>query len=288
VNRGAVAIVDALGFKGVWDDPNRQPTAVLAALKEIGEAARTEKRQASLYLDRRTLPDEVAKNLKDPFMKIVQLSDTIVVAAGRRPRKRRPWKRHADDWDKRLRLTVDQLEDAVDGYLRYIVCRCVCSILKVAALCDPALIYRGAVTAGDFAIDKHFLLGPAIDEAAELMEMADGPFVWLAPSADRLKHTIREARKDAWGEMAIRHSVPLKGGRRLPTRVLNPFVFCTAKERQAVEASIDRRMTSSKIDVLVKRGNWREFLGEIKRRERMKEYVAKHRSKKAADGETSG
>jgi hypothetical protein len=280
VNRGAVAIIDALGFKGIWGASSSPSTAVLKSLKQIGEAARLDVTQAALRLDRRSLPNEVAKVLKDPFIKLVQLSDTIVVAAGRRPRQRGPWQRHATEWQEKFGLTPAKFEDAVDAYLRFLVCKCVCSILKTAALCETPLLYRGVVTVGSFAIDETFLLGPAVDEAAELMDIADGPFVWLSPAANRLKHVIQEMPNDPWPEMVIQYKVPLKGGRRLPTRVLNPFFFCSPEERIAAEKNAMKRMDSSVVDVAVKRGNTRDLIAALDRRESLQKLKAKYRSKK--------
>jgi hypothetical protein len=281
MNRGAVAIVDALGFKGIWGNVERPSTKVLATLKAIGDAARADVKAASLYLDRKALSDEVAKNLKDPFIKVVQLSDTVVIAAGRRQRARAPWRRHAKEWKDKFGLSPEAMELAVDAYLRYVVCRCVCGLVKTALFCEPPLLYRGVVTVGNFEIDENFLLGPAVDEAAELMDLADGPFVWLAPTADTLGHVIRETANDLWKEMAISFPVPLKGGRRLPTRVMNPWAFCSnEEERKRVRTITMRSLNSTKVDVLVKKGNARELFDKLERLEKRKALLEKYRAKK--------
>jgi hypothetical protein len=283
VNRGAVAIVDALGFKGIWGNVERPSTRVLATLKTIGEAARADVEAAALYLDRKSLPDEVVKNLKDPFIKVVQLSDTVVIAAGRRERARGPWQRHTEEWQEKFGLSPDAMERGVDAYLRYVVCRCVCRLVKTALFCDTPLLYRGVVTVGHFEIDENFLLGPAVDEAAELMDLADGPFVWLAPTADRLKHVIREATNDRWREMAVSFAVPLKGGRRLPTHVLNPWSFCSSKDEQKRVRTITMRsLDSTKVDVLVKKGNAQELFDELDRLEKRKALLEKYRERTSA------
>jgi hypothetical protein len=266
MNRGAVAVIDALGFKGIWGNAAKPSLAVLGTLKAIGEAAKADVTKTKLLLDRRRLPDELAMMLKEPDLKAVQLSDTIVIAAGRRPRARKPWKRHAEAWKEKWDFSVEDFESAVDGYLRLLVARCVCSILRTAALCDPPLIYRGTITVGRFAIDENFLLGPAVDDAAELMDLADGPFVWLAPSARRLKDGITDTLEPKWSDVSVPYDVPLKGGRVFPTRVLNPFASSSPDERKHIQAKILGSMNSHKIDVAVKRGNAWAFFEHMKRK----------------------
>jgi hypothetical protein len=280
MNRGAVAIVDALGFKGIWGNVAKPSLAVLQTLKAIGAAAAADVGEAALLLNRRNLSNEVAMMLKNPFVKVVQLSDTIVVAAGRRPRLRKPWKRHAQAWKDKYGLTIEEFETGVDSYLRYVVTRCVCSILKTAALCTPALIYRGAITIGRFAIDENFLLGPAVDEAAELMDLAEGPFVWLAPSANRMKEVITGSNGPKWSDMVFQYRVPLKGGRVFPTRVVKPFFSCSSAERKTAEANILHAMDAPQIDVAVKRGNAQAFFAAVRSREKTESLLRAARQKR--------
>lgn len=56
MNRGAIAIVDALGFKGIWGDAAKPSLAVLATLKVIGEAAKADVGKTQRQLDRSSLP----------------------------------------------------------------------------------------------------------------------------------------------------------------------------------------------------------------------------------------
>jgi hypothetical protein len=254
MNRGAVALIDALGFKGIWNDPTRSTTKVLAALKTIGEAARHDVRDDSLGLVGKDMPDVLRKLVKDPFVKVLQLSDTIVVAAGRQPRQRKPWKKHVAQWAAEG-LDPQRVEDAADAWLRYRVCRCVCALQRAAALCETPLLYRGVVAVGSFTIEQNFLIGPAVDEAAELMDLADGPYVWLTPAAAQLKHLIREDPDDHWDRMSTRHRVPFKSGKSLTVTVLDPFALCTPDERQLATQSALRSMNSKRLDVAIKREN---------------------------------
>jgi hypothetical protein len=143
--------------------------------------------------------------------------------------------------------------------------------------------YRGAVSVGKFAIDETFLLGPAVDEAAELMDLADGPFVWLAPTAFHLGSFGGSTGVD-WERLALKYAVPLKEGRRLQSRVLNPFYSCSKEERPTAEKNLLARLNGTRVDVLVKRHNAREFFGKIRARERLAE-IAKKEKKAAPSSE---
>ena len=93
--------------------------------------------------------------------------------------------------------------------MRYVVCRCVSVGVRAAALATKPVAYRGAVSVGYFAIEDNFILGPAVDEAAGLMEVADAAVVWLTPSAEKLRHDLR-LPQDNWSHMVIDADVPLK------------------------------------------------------------------------------
>lgn len=282
--QGVVAMIDALGFKGIWKDPENPSTRVLESLRRIGEGAQNDRWAAAQRLKHSRLPDEVVKFVKKPQVKIVQLSDTIVVAAGRERRERAVWARHAAELEE-AGYDIPSLEKAVDGFLRYLVCRCVSRIILTAALCDPPLTYRGVVTFGRFAIDENFLLGPAVDEAADLMDLADGPFVWLAPTALSLPHRLAEVNAVQWKTVAIPYSVPLKEGRTIRTRVVNPFAYsANPGQRQRIEQKILGALVSPKVDVFVKRDNTRRFFERVAVLERSAARAAAQRQEEPREG----
>lgn len=148
---GAIVMMDALGFKGIWKHHSRD--AVIDRMHLIEESVRR-------IL---TIPSAaVARSLGfDPFMTF--LSDTIVMA-------------FCDP--KRPKAAV-ALATAAAGYALH------------AAATDTAnerswscpLAYRGAITFGRFYAEDRYVLGPAIDEAAEAMNVSEGAFVFLTTSA---------------------------------------------------------------------------------------------------------
>jgi hypothetical protein len=91
-------------------------------------------------------------------------------------------------------------------------------IMKYASLSPIPLAYRGTMAYGEFALEENFIVGPAVDEAAEQVDAADGALVWLMPSASRL------LQEDDLQEYVCFHDVPLKGGSTYRTAVISPLV----------------------------------------------------------------
>ena len=116
---GVVAMIDALGFKGAWGDVKKPSMEVLRSLRHIGRAAKLHANEANFLL-RKDLPAERKHFLKTPDVSVVQLSDTLVVAAGRRQRLRAIWKRHAAAHRGRLLaarsspISFDRLQSVAD------------------------------------------------------------------------------------------------------------------------------------------------------------------------------
>ena len=100
------------------------------------------------------------------------------------------------------------------------------------------------------------LIGPAVDEAAGLMQLPDGAFVWLAPSARRLKAVTG----GDWGRMAFSRMMPLRDGREIGTTLLSPYAFTDKAERKKIRAGLVRAMKSDHVDVVIKRQNTLRFL----------------------------
>ena len=153
---GAVAFLDALGFKGIWRSAD--PAVVLEKLQALKE--RLEKA--------RVRPDEPSD--ASGFRSwVLFLSDTLVIASTANYFKPRP-------------------EDEM--FPLWFVCLGAADAVAAAAENDPTLVYRGSVAFGKFEIRQQFLIGPAIDEAAEAEKLADGALIWLCPSAIRIMEQI--------------------------------------------------------------------------------------------------
>jgi hypothetical protein len=214
-------------------------------------------------------PTAIRNLVKAPTIHVRFLSDTVVIAASVSPRKRAPRKKHEEAAVSETGLDLEGRTAAVDAFMRYVVCQCVCAAMQAAALSSKPIAYRGVVAVGYFAIDDNILLGPAVDEAAGLMEVADASVVWLTPGAGKLKHVLRPAEMDLWTEMVISTQVPLKDGRAVRMRVINPFALATKDEAATMRRNLLRSMASDRLEVVVKQQNTVAFFKALDERARV-------------------
>lgn len=108
-------------------------------------------------------------------------------------------------------------------------------ILRFGAVLLPGLAYRGCISVGEFAIDDTFILGPAIDEAAE------GALVWFTDSTSEAQRwsdeRVAELMKQQFNVTEdyarhvlthvdsgyVRYSVPMTEGPPRDTFAIHPF-----------------------------------------------------------------
>lgn len=236
---GAVVLLDALGFKGIW---NRfEPKVVLDQLKKLkreGLRLVGDNRAGVLLLD-------------ETFEHSVRcISDTIIVA-------------------------VTIRGSASPGYPDRLVHRAMLSAVLIAShLMDsaldgtPPLLFRGCVAAGRMNIDGDFMIGPAVDEAAGFFEQSDGPFFWMAPSALHIVDEYAETFFDRIEPIyMIRYPVPMKNGTTMPTLVHHYFGLrrnlnhdkWVLKRRRLIQAF----GTELRPDIVRKRHNAVAFLDHV-------------------------
>jgi hypothetical protein len=234
---GAVVLIDALGFKGIWR--RESPSAVLRRLKSL--------RQAALNLQGR---DGTGVLLNDSGLRhrVRCMSDTIaitVVVKGPNAPRRGLY---------RAMLSATTLAG---------------SIMRDALSAQPPLLFRGCVAAGEFLAESDFLIGPAIDEAAEGFEKADGPFLWLSKSALEVSRVYSETFLDRLEPtMFIPHNLPLNDGSSVPTSVFTYFGLTQRREdrlivRRQLLAAFGKGPLSK--NVLRKKTNAARFLSKIDR-----------------------
>jgi hypothetical protein len=186
---GAVVMMDALGVKGIWKQHDRDQ--VLDRLHLIERCVRQ-------IID---IPSaQIARKLGfEPFMTF--LSDTIVMAFS----------------DPKQPDGVVALATAAAGYALHAGA----TDTQENRTWGVPLAYRGAIAFGQFHVEDRYVLGPAIDEAAEAMGRPEGAFVYLTPSArDRFRYNGPRP-------VAARWSVPLKaeggGFEEFETWAASPF-----------------------------------------------------------------
>lgn len=217
---GIVAVLDALGFKGIW---SRRP--ISEVLAKLGAARREE-----LHFPQ---PQSIAERPVPP-MSIRFLSDTVVLAA--------PLP------DARIDR---EYEANQDDALVHVSFRAAMFVARMLASTHGAPIaYRGAISFGEFEIREDFLIGPAIDEAAEAERLAEGAFVWLCPSAMPL--ALRSIA-DSELRILMPYAVPLKGGRSINTYVVTPLADMLSPHD--IRRAIGEVFTSNRIDLVIKYQN---------------------------------
>lgn len=242
---GAVAMIDALGFRGIWGKPDEPDLTVLETLSSVRKELESESQWLTAAL--RSGWQDKMKGF-EPHVEAHFLSDTIVVAASIR--------------DHELAKNAR----AANSLLRMAASQAVARIMRTAALGPKPLAYRGAIAVGSFSIDYPFIVGPAIDEAASLMELANGAFVWLAPSATT-EDAIYESDKDDRQLLEMPWRVPLKGGALYQTRCVNPAVGCLVPEEwPRVRSALLTSMSKPKLELALKYQNTWAFIDELERR----------------------
>lgn len=231
---GAVAILDALGFKGIWE--REDPRAILDLLKSLKRHGL--ELQGSDYSG--CLVDEPGFRHRVRFM-----SDTIVITVVIKERK------------SPIRPLYKALYSAT----------MIAGDIMVSALHNlPPLLFRGCVAAGNIIEDSDFLIGPAVDEAAESFEKADGPFLWLTTSALDISHQYADTFHDRLEPIImIPYRVPMNDGKRFNTHAFTYFSIGDDEERRTWTRSsiLQAFRTSSKPSVVNKKRNTAAFLNKV-------------------------
>jgi hypothetical protein len=226
MRRGALAMLDALGFKGIWE--RSAPDAVMKKLADLRAVVKTTADDHKRGIAALTKRD--GKPLQDLEIEVQFLSDTIVLGVSCTP--------------------ADKTCVAIASYLSS-------HVLALAAEQPPALALRGSIAFGDYLINDNFIVGRAVDDAASHMDLAEGAFVWLAPSARQL---VPRA-KLSWSKFLLPHRVPMKGGGSYLTPVVVPFASSDSdEERDKVSLAILGTFTSGNMSIEIKRQNTTRFL----------------------------
>jgi hypothetical protein len=242
---GAVCIMDALGFKGIWRRRSVPDTLqTLAHLKDTG-GRHMEKGQECADMLSLYFGDLVA-----PDLRLRMFSDTIIVTATVGKPGEEP-----DPWGIEYTLAV------VAGASQNLI---------AAAAKDPnPIAFRGCIAVGQLCMDGEFLIGPAVDEAAEWHEQADAAVVWLTPSALIAKehHDMTDFR--SLQGLTFEWDVPLKRARSFRTLVANPHPLEDEVERKllasfgdTMETAVKRQQTQRLLEA--GRGHWRAYANELK------------------------
>jgi hypothetical protein len=195
VKSGAILVMDVLGFKGIWERHSAAATLRAMRLFEkmvVGARRLTYEREGD---------DGWNSGTQEKF-RFLFLSDTLIIAC----------------WEEGRRRHQMSREVAV-GASVFFLCRLTSRLLSVAA--NMWFPFRGCITAGDFDILRSFVIGPAVDEAAEWADKADGAFVWLRPGAVSSYEIVARGFPDR--HVIYPYDVPMKNSGCSRTAIINPM-----------------------------------------------------------------
>lgn len=166
MNEGAIVMMDCLGYKGIWERAD--------ADKVLEQFLQIEKIAA------RSLEEGVLGHYKTLGIRyrLSFLSDTVVVGADA--------------------PGVAQLPLPDKGRLMHAACVVAQKIASDLLRMAPPLAVRGCACYGRFDMTRNFIIGPAVDEVAELHELADGAFLWVPPQYEQLIFDHQQATAHVW------------------------------------------------------------------------------------------
>lgn len=237
MKKGAFALIDCLGFKGLWKNGHEQLLTKLSLIKtSVADGLR-----------------EASKNSHHPFHF------------------------HPDDFKPEIRLLSDtvaisiQDKKKIEGYPALELLAIAVAVQIVIDLFlenEPHLLLRGCITHDTHLIKENFLIGPAVDETAAYMDSAQGAFVWFFPSAAKIieSNFITHSPNLFFDVMCPSYQVPIKGGHYLNTRVINPIISKTSEVADRLIGVCAKAMDENRMDVWMKRQHTLEFLSYCKER----------------------
>lgn len=278
MREGAFALIDCLGFKGIWKRGGHRTS------EELREY------QYRLIEKLRTITKEVPKLVRvgaRPYRRFSEpvvpgvnlLSDSVAISL---------------QYDEEL-----PPKGRYKNYLAWLACESTLKVLDRFRRDNPTLVLRGCITYGEHINEGNFIVGPAVDDAAEGMDIGQGAFVWLHPTAaDKYRQCIKttaatveklNGTQDPEQILLVRdlkralakplvvdpYDMPLKAGGHLRCPLLNPLAFHRTKQahREVVRECLDA-ISGNQLDVLLKHQYTADFLEEaVKARE---EHLARH------------
>jgi len=235
---GAVVLLDALGFKGIWN--RTDPKSVLRQLKSLKrEGQNLQGIDRSGVLLQADALDHRVRCISDTIIVAVTLRDSAIGHYPERPIYRAML--------SAALIASHMMGFALDG--------------------SPQFLFRGCMATGRLNIDGDFLIGPAIDEAAELFEQSDGPFFWMAPSALRINDSYADTFVDRIEpNLMVRYPIPVKNGKSIETLVHNYFGLTQSPNQRAItRENVLHAFGSTELspEVEKKRCNTLSFLNHI-------------------------
>ena len=170
MREGALILADCLGFRGIWNRVN--PEKLIGRLKSIESEAAS--RVVPKYSSSMLSFGPVRFHLR-------LLSDTVVLSIQYEPGAYA----HGSEPDERQK-----------NLLVSVACESAAVLAYLFMDNDMPLPLRGCVSFGPHLCDGTFLIGPAVDQAAEYMNEPEGAFIWVLPGVAERHRSFRARSLD--------------------------------------------------------------------------------------------
>jgi hypothetical protein len=231
MQRIAVALIDALGFKGIW---NRvEPSRVINTLRCFREVI------DELTSDLDYWPTSVSFHAQ-------VVSGSLILATS---------------------TSNTSLED--DQQMVELLGVAVSATLRATLLSDLPLAFRGHLAVGSGFVEDGILIGEPVDVAAANYNRPDLACVWLCPQACQVVESINPKERNAfwvsYNVPLVKERLASTESATIPTLALNPLGFTPVRARHQelidrTQSAFDNGQIPSDVDLQTKLSHTRDFL----------------------------
>ena len=234
MREGALALIDCLGWKGIWQGIDESVLIAKLDMIQVEVKAEVDKINCEHH--------DLSYGSIEAQIRLI--SDTVAVSI-----------QYEND--------VPLVDDITKAYLVRTASLSVVRIQRLFLDREPRIVLRGCISYGNHLVVSNFIIGPAVDEAAAHYELAEGAFVWLLPSAG-VPYNYANLLLHDIGSLLILYNMPLKGGTRLKSLVINPLYLENSTDRRNLVsiAFLQSMGRVNRLDVWLKRQNTMDFLEE--------------------------
>lgn len=183
--RGGVAFLDVLGFKGIWKRVD--PTTLLAKWYSMQQYIE-ERAQVAMAFSQHFKGE--GRLDETPKVDVHFLSDSIVLTTGVRKYQNAPQE------------VLDATFVTSAAFSAHIA-------MLAGLLFEPPLNFRGAISCGEYIALDTIVMGPAIDEAADLHGQLDGAMTRVCPAAE-VAFLLGIETAPTLSKLAVKHLIPMK------------------------------------------------------------------------------
>ncbi|MEW6686980.1 MAG: hypothetical protein AB1393_12390 [Candidatus Edwardsbacteria bacterium] len=170
---GAVAFLDALGVKGIWS--RTDPKTVIKAWEDT----------IALFVKSVRIAEEKTDYICEEYH-ITAFSDTLIITLVGRDKGKEP------------RVLLPLMAEII-------------TIPFIHALLRR-IYFRGVISIGKFCRSENFIIGPAIDEAAEWYTHPDWIGISTTPSASFGLDSLLEEGHPQFSKWFVRYNIPMRTG----------------------------------------------------------------------------